>query len=80
MPTRRKKSHDFLAIARNAIEQTIGERLDGSPLPDPNAGKDPAAIARGRLGGAKGGKARAETLTPVQRRRIARRAATARWK
>lgn len=41
--------------------------------------KDPAAVALGRLGGKKGGKARAAKLTPAQRSEIARRAAAARW-
>ena len=42
-------------------------------------GKNPAAVALGRLGGLKGGKARAEKLTPEQRKEIARKAARARW-
>jgi hypothetical protein len=41
--------------------------------------KNPHAAALGRLGGMKGGRARAEALTPTQRRRIASRAARARW-
>jgi hypothetical protein len=41
--------------------------------------KNPHAAALGRLGGLKGGRARAEALTPSQRRRIASRAAKARW-
>ena len=41
--------------------------------------KNPAAVALGKLGGAKGGKARAEKLTPEQRSEIARKAAKARW-
>jgi len=41
--------------------------------------KNPHAAALGRLGGMKGGRARAEALTPIQRRRIASRAARARW-
>ena len=41
--------------------------------------KNPAAVALGRLGGLKGGKARAEKLTPEQRSEIARRAVMARW-
>jgi hypothetical protein len=44
------------------------------------AGKDPAAVALGRKGGLKGGKARAEKLTPEQRSQIAKRAASARWR
>jgi hypothetical protein len=43
------------------------------------AGKDPAAVALGRKGGLKGGKARADKLTPEQRSRIAKKAADARW-
>ncbi len=42
--------------------------------------KNPAAVALGRLGGLKGGKARAKTLTAAARKRIAKRAAAARWK
>jgi hypothetical protein len=41
--------------------------------------KNPAAVALGKLGGRKGGKARAEKLTPEQRSEIARKAANARW-
>jgi len=41
--------------------------------------KNPAAVALGRLGGKKGGKARAEKLTPEQRKEIAKKAARARW-
>jgi hypothetical protein len=39
-----------------------------------------AAVALGRLGGLKGGKARAEKLTPKERSKIARKAAHVRWK
>ena len=48
-------------------------------LDDPNAGKNPAAVALGKLGGAKGGKARAEKLSAAKRSAIARKAARARW-
>lgn len=41
--------------------------------------KNPAAVALGRMGGKKGGKARAEALTPERRREIAKRAAETRW-
>lgn len=43
------------------------------------AGKDPAAVTLGRKGGLKGGRARADKLTPEQRSAIAKRAAQARW-
>jgi hypothetical protein len=41
--------------------------------------KNPAAVALGKLGASKGGKARAEKLTSEQRSEIARKAAKARW-
>lgn len=41
--------------------------------------KNPNAVALGRLGGLKGGKVRANKLTPEQRKEIARKAAQARW-
>jgi len=41
--------------------------------------KNPAAVALGRLGGKKSGKARMEKLTPTQRKEVARKAALARW-
>jgi hypothetical protein len=62
MPTRSSKDRDFAVNAFRVVEQAIGERMDGTPLEDPNAGKNPAAVALGKLGGAKGGKARAEKL------------------
>jgi hypothetical protein len=43
-------------------------------------GKDPAAVALGRKGGLKGGKARAAKLSAEQRSEIAKRAASARWR
>jgi hypothetical protein len=41
--------------------------------------KNPAAVALGRLGGLKGGPARAESLTAQRRSEIARKAALKRW-
>jgi uncharacterized protein YuzE len=46
---------------------------------DPGQEKNPAAVALGKLGGAKGGKARAKNMTPEQRSEAARKAAKARW-
>jgi len=43
-------------------------------------GKNPHAAALGRLGGLKGGRARAEKLSPEQRAAIATLAARARWR
>ncbi len=69
-----------MQIAREVVERAIGEQMDGSPLQDPDAGKNPAAVALGRLGGAKGGAARAKSLSPKRRRAIAKKAADSRWK
>jgi hypothetical protein len=41
--------------------------------------RNPATVALGKLGGAKGGKARAAKLTPEQRQQIAQKAAQKRW-
>ena len=73
------RDRDFTSIARRVVEQAIGEHLDGSPLQDPNAGKDARAVARGRLGGLRGGPNRATALSAKERKRIAKRAAKARW-
>ncbi len=79
MPTRSSKDRDFAVNAFRVVEQSIGEHMDGTPLLDPNEGKNPAAVALGKLGGKKGGKARAEKLSPAKRKAIARKAAKARW-
>ena len=72
--TSRKKSRDINVLASQIVQETTGEEL--VPRED---GKNPAAVALGRLGGLKGGRARAEKLTPEQRSEIARKAAQARW-
>jgi hypothetical protein len=81
MPSRssKPKDRDFTRTALRVVEQAIGEQWDGSPLPDKNAGKNPAAVALGKLGGAKGGAARAAALSPKKRSAIAKKAAQARW-
>lgn len=77
MLSRSSKGHDFTATARRVVEQAIGEKLNGEPLEESQ--KNPAAVALGRLGGQKGGKARAEALSPRKRKMIAKKAAQARW-
>ena len=79
MPRRSSKDHDFVTIARSVVEKSIGEKLTGEPL-DKEPEKNPHAVALGRLGGAKGGKARAKALSPAKRRAIAKKAAQERWK
>lgn len=80
MPKRSSKDHDFATVACSVVEKAIGEHLDGTPLEDPDKDKNPHAVALGRLGGQKGGKARAKKLTPKKRSQIAKKAAQARWR
>jgi hypothetical protein len=70
------RDHDFFVNARRVVEQAIGEQINGSPLPSP---KNPAAVARGTKGGKIGGVMRAAKLSPAQRKKIAKKAAKARW-
>jgi hypothetical protein len=74
------KERDFTVIARRTVEKAIGEHLDGSPLETPDVTINLQAVHRGRLGGLKGGKARAKKLSAKRRKTIASRAAKARWK
>lgn len=75
MAKRSSKPRDLNSMAAAIVAQSVNDE----PVPDPDAGKNPHAVALGRAGGLKGGKARAERLTPQQRSDIARRAATSRW-
>jgi hypothetical protein len=71
---------DFTQTAAAIVSQSIGEGLfDGKPLPNPNEGKDLAAIERGRKGGLIGGEARAKKLSAKKRSQIAKKAAKSRW-
>ena len=74
MPTKRPP-RDVNELARYVLDVTTGKADKIEP-----ATKNPAAVALGRLGGLKGGKARAETLTAKQRKQSAKKAASARWK
>lgn len=62
----------------NRKAKAIVDLVTGDEEPD-ISGKNPAAVALGRLGGLKGGKARAESLTAKKRSEIAKKAAKTRW-
>jgi hypothetical protein len=85
MPSRASKQQsrprDPNLLARSVVADLIGERIDGSPLPQkgPEPEKNPAAVALSKLGASKGGVARALALSANQRSRIAKKAAAARW-
>ena len=64
-------------LAEASADQATGQ--EEAPA-EPGTGKNPAAVALGRLGGVKGGPARAAKLSQEQRSAIARKAALARWR
>ena len=72
-PTRPRDANQ---LAKSIVDLAVGESEDTAPIPD---GKNPAAVALGRLGGLKGGKARAASLSAKKRSEIAKKAAKARW-
>lgn len=67
---------DLNQLAKSIVDQATGEEPKQPQEPE----KNPAAVALGRLGGLKGGKARARKLTAEERSEIAKKAAAARWK
>lgn len=81
MPKRSSKlPRDPNQLVAHIVAMSTGTKLPVKmSTPVPAQEKNPAAVALGRLGGIKGGKARAESLTPDRRGDIARRAAAARW-
>ena len=70
MPKRTSKNDEDI----NLLAKSIVDKATGKP-PE----KNPAAVALGRLGGLKGGKARAKSLSPEKRKEIAKKAAQTRW-
>jgi len=85
MPDRSKnRPRDPNALAYQIMLESTGQapktdpEQQAEPAVDPN--KNPHAVALGRLGGLKGGAARAAKLTPKKRSQIAARAAKARWR
>ena len=74
--TKRPRDLNRLAASIVADATTSNSSLEA---PSEDTGKNPHAVALGRLGGKKGGKARAAKLTPEQRSEIAKKAAKARW-
>ncbi len=72
--SRKRRPADLNSLAASIVNDATDEAK-----PEPDDGKDPAAVALGRRGGLVGGRARADKLTPEQRSELARKAAKARW-
>jgi len=77
MPKRSSKPRDLNLLAAAIVGDATTPPEEKAPVEDR---RNPAAVALGRLGGLKGGRVRAERLTPEQRKEIAQKAAKARWK
>ncbi|MBI1808160.1 MAG: hypothetical protein HYR76_14065 [Ignavibacteria bacterium] len=71
-----KRPRDTNQLAKSIVELATGQAKEPTP---PASTKNPAAVALGRLGGLKGGKARAKALSPKRRSEIAKKAAKKRW-
>jgi len=72
-----RRPRDPSQLAYNVVREAVGDEEKYEPTKQE---KNPHAVALGRLGGRKGGTARAAKLTPEERSEIARKAALARWR
>jgi methenyltetrahydromethanopterin cyclohydrolase len=72
---KKKKSSDVNVLA----SQIVAEATQEQPTDNIQSQKNPAAVSLGRLGGLKGGPARAKRLSPKKRKEIAQKAAKTRW-
>lgn len=80
MPKRSsKRQKDTQELARHVLDAVVPDAESVAPE-EAKPEKNPAAVALGRLGGLKGGKARAAKLTAKRRAAIAKKAAQTRWK
>lgn len=79
MPTRasKKRPRDVNQLAKMIVDMSTGEIPKEEPPQERE--KNPAAVALGKLGASKGGKARAAKLSAKKRKEIAKKAAEARW-
>jgi hypothetical protein len=79
--SRKRKRQDFSQLAKTIVDQATGQDMPNEEtlIEAVQSGKNPAAVALGRLGGLKGGKARWKGTTKKQRSEVGRKAARARW-
>lgn len=74
---KKKRPRDTNKLARQIVDEATGQV---APRPPAESSKNAAAVALGRLGGKKGGRARTAKLTAKQRSEIAKKASLARWR
>jgi hypothetical protein len=74
--SKHKQPRDVNRLAKAITDEATGE---APSEPQPEREKNPNAVALGKLGGLKGGKARAKKLSAAKRKEIASRAARKRW-
>jgi len=79
MTKKKKQPTDINVLAASIVKATTETGSIIKPIKDTPPQKNPAAVALGRLGGLKGGKARAEKLSAKKRKQIAVKAAKTRW-
>ena len=77
-PKRLPRPRDPIQLGKLIGDILAGQVEDYAPTSADDPNKDAAAMAFGRKGGLKGGRARAESLTPEERKRIAQNAAKTR--
>ncbi len=75
--SKKKNIRDLNVLAAHIVEQATGQPTPKNIAEEST--KNPAAVALGRLGGLKGGRARFARMTPEQRKELAQKAARARW-
>ena len=74
-----KRPRDPVQLGKLIGDILTGQVEDKAPTPPIDQNKNQAAVELGRMGGLKGGKARADILSPARRSEIAKRAAKVRW-
>jgi hypothetical protein len=79
-PKRLPRPRDPVQLGKLIGDILTGQVEDRAAPPEDDPNKDPAAVALGRKGGLKGGSARADSLTPERRKKIAEDAARKRWR
>lgn len=76
---RLKRPRDPVQLGKLIGDILTGQVQDHAPTQSDDPTKDQAAVALGRKGGLKGGRARADSLSPEERQKIAQAAAKKRW-